>query len=41
MNDESLRVYAMKDEGYHIGDFREDIIDTLVARDYKSPPLLS
>ena len=33
-------VYGMKMEGFHMGDFKEDILDSLEARDWKDPPLL-
>ena len=32
--------WTMKMEGFHMGDFKQDISDTLAARDWKDPPLL-
>lgn len=33
-------VYTMKMEGFKVGELRTDFSDTLMARDYKDPPLL-
>lgn len=41
-DDSSLSVkydaWTMKMEGFHMGDFKQDISDTLAARDWKDPP---
>lgn len=30
----------MKMEGYHMGDAQKELIDPLMARDYKDPPIV-